>query len=226
MDGALVVQVERGRAGEVHEVVGLDELLVAGALRVEAASRAQARGVAEAQRRGQPRRQRRPPVDVAPVQAHARARRESRRGLQAVLQPGAAARRASAESSASGRPAPPRTLEPLASVGLRSPLITKSTLVRRRCTSKPASSSVPAGRPSALLAQRDVAHRDLAVELHVRAGRSRRRRARWSAGASLRKPRVHVHRVGVPVPGERGVGVKRRAQRRVERAAARSLRAL
>ena len=84
-------QVQAARRREVHEVVRLDQLLVARALGVEPARQAQARVVAQRQAGHQARREHRAAVDAAPVEAQAGLEAQAAH-LPPQLQPGPGAR--------------------------------------------------------------------------------------------------------------------------------------
>ena len=90
--GPFVAQPQLAGARQVDEVVGLGQLLVPGALRVQPARRPEARPAPEGVARGQPRRDGGAAVDGAPVEPQAGLERCALGRRPGVLQPQAAAR--------------------------------------------------------------------------------------------------------------------------------------
>ena len=208
--------VDDGR-GEVEEVVRLDELLVAGALRVEAAGDAQPARPAERRRGREAGRQDRVAVDGAPVEPQARLHRQPRRDRVAVLEPGAAAGAAERRVEAVGES---RSAAHARRVGGGFVAVAGDGEAGAGCEPVQLDPGVEGvgGREGErqLLAQRQVAHRQVAVEDDAGqpfgdrvVGRVRPPRRRFER-------RVDAEHVGVAVPRDDRARRGGAAEQRVE----------
>ena len=134
-------QVEAPGRRQVGEVVGLQQLLVSRALRVESRRRRQSRRRVQRNHRVQPRRQRGAPVQAAPVPPQSGNQRDRRRQLHAILDPGAASRRAPRMIDAAPETRLPATRRRRGTARRDRDrrTVVNATCVRSRCHSVPAS---------------------------------------------------------------------------------------